>query len=673
MAGTVTSGLSFFSGATGGTSHCDTVTDWSSGVVDTEIFVQGTGALSAKVSKATVTSVFSLASALDLSSTQLFVWMMCASIGVLDTKANGGVRIRVEDGSANWGEWYVAGKDTWTGSWDPFMVHTTTSFDSNSATSPTMTAITKVGVVCTTTGPVAKNNFWWDALRYGEGLYIKAGTEASPATFADFVTAEENVSNMWGVITEVEGIVLCQSKLFFGSTTAGEATYFKDLNKVVVFRDRPVPADFYGMTVQGNGTANTQVFFGSEVGGRGISGCAFRSVGTPKFSLTATDTNITDLGIYGCSFYDVGTISLPVYSATRKVLNSSFEACAEVLADTCTVQYCNFISADGRGIRMSSTSHNITDCNFISCPDGVHIPNTGTYTFNALKFSGNTFDIENSSAGLVTVNCTNGADASTYENTGGGTTQIFNTKTLKVTALDSSNNPIEDAQVWIQKRPDDTDYGHSGNPFTSAAGNNQGDGDFVVTETPPTDLPSSGWLAVQDVTGLVAKEHPYRYASKSGSTFTFPATVTGTDDGTGNETTINETGIGAKNIVEGDTIRKTAAPLAWAVVLSVSANSVTTTPLSGGASWASATYSVHTLAVDYESGVDKATVPLMNEETNASGIATEDYNYGGVKDVVVRVRRSSALEPQYLPLSTQQQITADGLILIVTLAEDTIR
>jgi len=171
----------------------------------------------------------------------------------------------------------------------------------------------------------------------------------------------------------------------------------------------------------------------------------------------------------------------------------------------------------------------------------------------------------------------------------------------------------------------------------------------------------------------VAKEHPYRYASKSGSTFTFPATVTGTDDGTGNETTINETGIGAKNIVEGDTIRKTAAPLAWAVVLSVSANSVTTTPLSGGASWASATYSVHTLAVDYESGVDKATVPLMNEETNASGIATEDYNYGGVKDVVVRVRRSSALEPQYLPLSTQQQITADGLILIVTLAEDTIR
>jgi len=65
----------------------------------------------------------------------------------------------------------------------------------------------------------------------------------------------------------------------------------------------------------------------------------------------------------------------------------------------------------------------------------------------------------------------------------------------------------------------------------------------------------------------------------------------------------------------------------------------------------------------------------MNEETNASGVATEGYNFGvSSKNVVVRVRRSSALEPQYLPVSTQQTILEDtGLPLIITMTEDLIR
>ena len=415
MAGTVVPQVSLFTGVTGGsTSNCDEITDWSgTPTKDIETFIQGAAALSKKVSNTTSTHVFTLAaSPPDLSNTQLYVWAACASISILGTKAAGGFRIRVEDGSANWGEWYMAGKDTWAGAWDCFMVHTTTPFDAKSATSPTMTAITKVGVVFYTTASAAKINCWWDALRYGTGLLIKSGTDTDPATFDDLVTAEETVTNRWGVIIRQEGILFIQGKLSIGSTTGGEATYFKGLNKVIVFRDRSVPADFYTITVQGNSTATTKVYWGSKVGGRGISGCIIRSAGTAKFRLIATDTNITELGLYGSAFFDASTISLPVYSATREVLNTNFEECAEILPDTCTVKYCNIIKADDRGLRIVavSPSKNVTECNFINCPCAVHIPNTGTYEFDALNFSGNIYDIDNSSGLTVTVNSSNSAN-----------------------------------------------------------------------------------------------------------------------------------------------------------------------------------------------------------------------------------------------------------------------
>jgi hypothetical protein len=310
----------------------------------------------------------------------------------------------------------------------------------------------------------------------------------------------------------------------------------------------------------------------------------------------------------------------------------------------------------------------ITNCKFVNCNRAIKITAIGTYTFDNLTFSGNSYDIENSSAGLVTINATNGANPATVINTGGGTTTILNTKTLTITVKDGSNNPIPGAQVWIQKDPSDTDFGHEAKPFTSAAGNNQGDGDFVVTETVPADLPASGLITVNDISENELQS--YRYASKSGSTFTFPATQSGTATSEGTATTLNATGIGAKNIIEGDTIRNTTDNQ-FAIVLSVSTNSVTTTALSGGAVWNNTDgYSVHTLAVTYISGTDTATVPLMNEETNASGVATESYNFGSSKGVVVRIRKAS-LGTKYLPLGTTGTISGD-FTLTATLTTDTI-
>ncbi len=278
-------------------------------------------------------------------------------------------------------------------------------------------------------------------------------------------------------------------------------------------------------------------------------------------------------------------------------------------------------------------------------------------------------DVYNASGGSVTINIANGGDTPSIRNSNGSTTSVNNAVTLSLSVKDSNGVAIQNAQVWIQKDADDADAGHPGNPFTSSAGNNQGDSDFVVNETPPGDLPASGWLRVK--TGR--DEQTYRYASKSATTFTLNSEVTGTDNGSGTTTVINETNIGTKNIVEGDTIRNTTAnPDQWAIVLSVSTNSVTTTPLSGGSSWASAAYSVHRLAVNYKSGSDTAVVPLMNEQTDGSGLAAQTYNYLADKDILVRIRLASG-SPDYLPFSTAGTITSSGYTLAATLQSDTIK
>lgn len=373
---------------------------------------------------------------------------------------------------------------------------------------------------------------------------------------------------------------------------------------------------------------------------------------TASGTITATFTHNNE--IRGCSFSNFGTITT--------------NGC---VIDNCTFQDLKTgapISATWALIVNSTTEMNgrITNSKFINCNRAIKITAIGTYTFDKLTFSANSFDIENSSAGLVTINATNGANPVTVTNTGGGSTVINNAKTITVTVKDSNNVAVQSAQVWIQKDPADTDFGHEAKPFTSAAGNNAGDADFVVSEALPSDIPSSGLINVTSSNRLQS----YRYASKSGSTFTLRTGVTGTDNGSGTTTTINETGISAKDIVEGDTIRMTASPKEWANVLSNTGDVVTTTATSGGTSWSGKAYGVHTLVMTYQQTTDKATVPLMNEETNASGVATESYNFGSSKNVIIRVRKASS-GTKYLPYSTTGTITGD-FTLTATLTTDTI-
>jgi hypothetical protein len=63
---------------------------------------------------------------------------------------------------------------------------------------------------------------------------------------------------------------------------------------------------------------------------------------------------------------------------------------------------------------------------------------------------------------------------------------------------------------------------------------------------------------------------------------------------------------------------------------------------------------------------------LMNEYTNAQGIAQETYNYLGDTDIEIRIRKSTPGSTRYFPIRTTGQITSTGFTLTAVMAEDTI-
>ena len=210
------------------------------------------------------------------------------------------------------------------------------------------------------------------------------------------------------------------------------------------------PSQYWGLNIVGNSSCDTKVYWGAKSGSSGISGLVIKPAGGAKYTLTASDPNITDLGLYGCSFLDTGIISLPVNSPTKQILNCNFESGSQVLASTGSLRYCNFIGSDAKAVLVSTSSFNITNTSFINCPQAVEITTGGSYLFDAMKFSGNTTDIDNTSSACVTVNCVNLSNPTTFT----GSTMIVNSVYLTITVVDSSGSAIQNAQTAIYKTSD---------------------------------------------------------------------------------------------------------------------------------------------------------------------------------------------------------------------------
>lgn len=413
-------------------STCDT-DEWSLGALDAIVKNQGTNCLGIQAKGVVSTRpLYTFGTPADMTNKHIYVWMMIS--GVANTIANGGFRIYVETDASNYGTWYVGGKDTHPGGWGCFIIDPASSptpgADSLGTVNPA--SIAKIGVqffpLSTAIGNIL--NCFWDVCRYGTGLTITSGA-SDAITFENIFAIDDDSNYKYGVVQRVTGnIYIINGMLTFGGTDA-EYIDFVDKNQVVIFpANTYASSTFHGIKVQcGSGTSN--FVLGEKSGTAGIAGCLLKSPGTPAFSMDLSDTDNDKIQLYGSTFDNAGTITLlpnVLPSTNIEVLNCNFNACSELIANTCVMTNCNFISADTRAVRIPASGSQITYCNFISCPKGVHFNTTGTYDIYALEFTNCTYDVENSTNGsLITVNCQSGANAAKYINSGG----VFETDCAK--------------------------------------------------------------------------------------------------------------------------------------------------------------------------------------------------------------------------------------------------
>jgi len=197
----------------------------------------------------------------------------------------------------------------------------------------------------------------------------------------------------------------------------------------------------------------------------GVEGCTIRVQNTAqlaKFDIDAsTDADVDNFKLYGTTFLDADSISFPANATNVEILSCSFESCGEILPDTAAVQYCNFIKANDRGLRIASASHNVEDCTFVTCEHSVHVNVSTTIPFSGMNFYGGDgvtyYDIEHSVAGALIINSTDSVSPASYvEETGGGSTTINNTVKLTINTVDKNNDPVANVSCAIYKTSDDT-------------------------------------------------------------------------------------------------------------------------------------------------------------------------------------------------------------------------
>jgi hypothetical protein len=608
----------------------------------------------------------------NLSGKHLHLWWMTTALKELNTDASGGMQIFMYDGT-NTGYWKMSGSTTYPGGWLNIVLDCSIAPDTG--TQPTMTAITRIGVRINLTG-TSKNaqNNWVDHIYVGNGITIYGDDGGSDMDFADILAQDVNTTNGWGMIRQFAGVYYMVGSLTFGDASGTAGLKFADSLQTIVFENRRVSSSLYGVTVVNNGTGSASFALGTKSGSSGISGCSFRTelaTQTPKYVVTCTDTDVGTFKLYGCNFLDASTVSLPATGTNREVLSSTFEKCGDVNVSTCKVEYCNFVSADDNGIVANSTSWAVKYCKFVACPDGIKITTAGSYTSTDNVFASCTKDLDNNTAGLVTFsNSGDVANASTYENTGGGTTSIVTGKAVNVHVEDENGDDVSGAVVYIQRDP--------ATSYTSDTGNDAGDGTFVVNESVDVDQAQTGWLRVwKKSTNAVVT---FRYASWATKTFTLLSEVTGSATaGSSGGTVLKDSAAsfgGTEDVVVGDAIRNTTDG-SWCMVDEViSTTELRTTPLAGGSdnTWTSGdNYSIHRLPMSFTDNDDLVDIPLYMARTDANGDVTEyTHNYqASPLAVTVRIRQNE-LTTKYQFYNTVGEIGSKGLTLNAVLQIDAV-
>lgn len=627
MAATVSNGLTNVSLVNDNTGFSVWKRDGTGGtpsaISETDVYLQGSGACSVKVSNQGVVLAYGTGGInLSASGTHVYIWVNMLAGGLMATRASNGLCIFLSSDAtlttgSNYSMWAVDGSDTYPGGWVRYVIDISKTRSTGAGTLNT-SSVQWIGMYCDTRPNVAKfDNLVIDRIDYavnGVGLSVY-GTSTTDDLFGDILAADEGtVGNKYGIVTSKEGIIYVRGTIELGDDAGTNAATLTDTDKVIVFESPQyyngtsvvdaVSTTFQQLKFVGNGTGATSITLGKKVGtgdsASGRNGLTFIQSGV-AVTVDFDDTNVNTAKVYGSSFQDItGGLSWGT-TTSHECIGNNFSGCTQFdPVGGIIIRACNFVNTvSTAGSLLWNSSIDIKNSRFIANTTGAGIEHD---TWNG------------TASGSVTT-----ADAT-------GTTLIDSGASFLTTA---SINDI----VYNET---DGSYG----VITSV------DSNIQVTHTTLSGGTDNDW----DGSDVYSIATPITYSDLvfSGNTYDIDNTTS-----PANVVAISKTG----------TSNPSTYPSGDYVVIQGSVTVQITVKDTDGVVVQNAQVGVYLTSDRTE---------ILNADTNASGIASTSYAGATPVEVEVRVRKaSSADSPRYRNFSSIQNIqSGTGLSLDVTVQED---
>lgn len=474
-------------------------------VGSTDLFVEGSDAIETTVNKQRVALVHNQGTSIDftaggtgtgttpIANGFFYVWATFLASGTMFTQANGGLQLRIGDGTNN-GYYNVAGSDTYLGGFKKWAIAVASAarFATDDEGTPDIGNVTQFGVVADVgTATTRFANFVVDAYDIGNGLTF-TGSTANDHLFLESFTAQD--ATKIGVLENSNGIIFCQSNLKFEGATQ------TSVNETLVFTDTVLDPNFvYQLDFTG-----THVFTNTNIN---RSGSVSYDLDTTSATFTCTGGSFTGFNTLtipsgqtwsGSVFQTGGTSSI-----ASTVSDAAFNNCG-ILTLTGTLSDCTFKEHTGtEAVNTSNNSGTLTNCAFVG--DGTTTPdnavNYGTVTggvsaasplniawtstldnganqslWGGSAFAATTSTISNANAAInidvpsgsfVKISCGATSTVPTINKTGAGSIEVSaNEVTLTVTNVVSGSDVVILSQGTSTKLVDDQDISGTTSAYT---------------------------------------------------------------------------------------------------------------------------------------------------------------------------------------------------------------
>ncbi|MFC1627272.1 hypothetical protein ACFL18_01795 [Patescibacteria group bacterium] len=445
---------------------------------DVDNYIAGTYSTTGAVRNSGLSSVAtpSLGGTTVTSGDAIFMWYYFASMPVIEPFADGGMRIAIGSGIADYTYWTVAGFDTLPyGGWvnyaiDPEDPATTgTDYGTPSGT------INYIGGIVNMNDGISKGNaLAVDYIREGRSLIMESGDSNAYANFseasnysdandlsftADTVDTDATLTNITdttyfypGMPISGTGIPATTYVSYVISSTSLEMTNAATATNT----DEPLTSQPYnrfglftrikgGFSQKGlfqMGSSGTAVDFRDSNKNIVIEDTLHVAAGFNEFEVLNASSNVDWTGIQvsalgtqspglftvsanatvdldGCTFNDMGTFT---FMSNSTITDTTFRRCAALTQASSTITGCTIAgatTADGVAFITSDDLASISNCSF-TFSDGHAIMLTSAHAASPTEhtFTGNTFTGYSGTPGSNLVESSGSNDAAIYNNSG---------------------------------------------------------------------------------------------------------------------------------------------------------------------------------------------------------------------------------------------------------------